>query len=169
MTNLDAFGLRTSTVTAAAFVLLSTFNLSLCSLAQESTPAAAPQSGDAALHDLAAQVRELRATIEQMRTENSQSRAEMQELRQELQETRKLLTPLVASTNANPSSGAPSNPRLQSELQLPPPVRPQPTIWAHGFNAWKNPVSCWDRGLTSNTRPRWKPPPNTGPGSPALY
>ena len=106
MTNLDAFGLRTSTVTAAAFVLLSTFNLSLCSLAQESTPAAAPQSGDAALHDLAAQVRELRAAIEQMRTENSQSRAEMQELRQELQETRKLLTPLVASTNANPSSAA---------------------------------------------------------------
>jgi hypothetical protein len=107
VTNLDAFGLRTNAVTAAAFVLLSMFNLSLCSLAQESAPAAAPQSGDAALHDLASQVRELRVAIDQMRTENAQSRAEMQELRQELQETRKLLTPLIASTNASPASSTP--------------------------------------------------------------
>jgi hypothetical protein len=104
--NHGILGLRSAAVTAAAFVLLSMFNPSLRTLAQESAPAAASQSGDAALHDLASQVRELRAAIEQMRTENSQSRAEMQELRQELQETRKLLTPLVASTNANPSSAA---------------------------------------------------------------
>jgi hypothetical protein len=109
VTNLDAFGIRANAVTAAAFVLLSMLNLSVCGLAQETAPPAASQSGDAALHDLvsrdlAAQVRELRAAIEQMRTENAQSRAEMQELRKELHETRKLLTPLVASTNANPSS-----------------------------------------------------------------
>jgi hypothetical protein len=88
-------------MTAAAF-----FILSMCSLAQESTPAAASQSGDAALHDLVSQVRELRATIEQMRAENTQSRAEMHELRQELQETRKLLAPLPVATNASPSSPA---------------------------------------------------------------
>ena len=107
MTNLDTFGLRTRAVTAAAFALWTMFNLSLCSLAQESAPAAS-QSGDAALHDLVSQVRELRAAIEQMRTENAQSRAEMQELRQELQETRKLLTPLIGSgsTNAGSSSSA---------------------------------------------------------------
>jgi hypothetical protein len=106
VTNLDTLGLRTSAVTAAAFVLLSMFNLSMRSLAQQSAPAAASQSGDGALNDLVSQVRELRAAIEQMRTENAQSRAEMQDLRQELQETRKLLAPLVASTNANPSSSA---------------------------------------------------------------
>src|SRR5271165_944138 len=109
--NHGTLGLRSSAVTTAAFILLSMFNLSMSSLAQESAPAAASQSGDAALHDLvsqqlASQVRELRAAIEQMRTENAQSRAEMQELRQELQETRKLLAPLVASTNSSPSSSA---------------------------------------------------------------
>lgn len=84
--------------TTAAFVLLSA-----CSLAQESTPAAASQPGDASLRELDLQVRELRTVIEQMRSENAQSRAEMRELRQELQDTRKLLAPLAASTNANPS------------------------------------------------------------------
>jgi hypothetical protein len=97
--------LRAGVITAAAFVLLS-FCLSMPSLAQESTPAAASQSGDAALSDLASQVRELRAAMEQMRTENAQSRAEMQELRQELQETRKLLVPLAVAMNASPSSSA---------------------------------------------------------------
>jgi len=104
--NTETLGVRTGAVTAAAFVLLSMFNLSMRSSAQESTPGTASQSGDAALHDLVSQVRELRAAIEQMRTENAQSRAEMQELRQELHETRKLLAPLVASTNASPSSSA---------------------------------------------------------------
>jgi hypothetical protein len=106
--------LRADAVTAAAFILLSLFNLSGRSLAQESAPAASTQSGDAALHDqitrdLVSQVRELRAAIEQMRTENVQSRAEMQELRQELQQTRKLLAPLVASANA-PSPAVESAP-----------------------------------------------------------
>jgi hypothetical protein len=108
--NHETFGLRSNAVTAAAFILLSLFNLSGRSLAQENTPAAATQSGDAALqdrvlHDLVSQVRELRAAIQQMHTENVQSRAEMQQLRQELQETRKLLTPLLAS---NAASSAPA-------------------------------------------------------------
>ena len=68
---------------------------------------ATSQAGDASLRELDSQVRELRAVIEQMRAENAQSRAEMQELRQELQDTRKLLAPLVATANANPSSFAP--------------------------------------------------------------
>jgi hypothetical protein len=108
--------LRADTVTAAAFIVLSLFNLSGRSLAQESAPAAATQSGDAALHDqitqdLVSQVRELRAAIEQMHTENVQSRAEMQELRQELQQTRKLLAPLVTSANApSPSPAVESAP-----------------------------------------------------------
>lgn len=91
--------LRTGATAAAAIVLSLTL-----SLAQETTPAAAPQPGEAALRDLDSQVRELRAMIEQMRVENAESRAEMRELRQELQETRKLLVPLAASTNASPSS-----------------------------------------------------------------
>jgi hypothetical protein len=108
--------LRADAVTAAAFILLSLFNLSGLSLAQESAPAAATQSGDAALHDqitqdLVSQVRALRAAIEQMHAENVQSRAEMQELRQELQQTRKLLAPLVASANApSPSPAVESAP-----------------------------------------------------------
>jgi hypothetical protein len=119
--------LRAGAITAAAFVLLSLFNLSLSSQAQESAPATASQSGDAALHDLTSQVRELRAAIEQMRTENAQSRAEMQELRQELQQTRKLLAPLVANTspavestpaNENAANAAPTSPAdLGSRVQ----------------------------------------------------
>jgi len=93
--------LRSIAMPAAAF-----FILSMCSLAQESTPAAASQLGDAALHDLVSQVRELRAAIEQMRAENAQSRAEMHELRQELEETRKLPAPPTVATNASPSSPA---------------------------------------------------------------
>ena len=91
--------LRSIAMPAAAF-----FILSMCCLAQESTPATASQSGDAVLHDLVSQVRELHAAIEQMRAENVQSRAEMHELRQELEETRKLLVPLAVATNASPSS-----------------------------------------------------------------
>jgi hypothetical protein len=100
----DTLGLRTTAVTAAAFVFFS-----MCGIAQESTPASSSQSGDAALHDLLSQVRELRAAMEQMRNENAQSRAEMQELRQELQETRKLLAPLAAATTVSPSSSAPAS------------------------------------------------------------
>ena len=100
--------LRTGAMTAAAFVLLSMFSLSMFSLAQEGTPAAASQPGDASLHDLVSQVRELREAIEQMRAENAQSRAEMQGLRQELQETRKLLAPLALATSTSPSSSSPA-------------------------------------------------------------
>jgi hypothetical protein len=100
--------LRTGAMTAAAFVLLSMFSLSRFSLAQEGTPAAASQPGDASLHDLVSQVRELREAIEQMRAENAQSRAEMQGLRQELQETRKLLAPLALATSTSPSSSSPA-------------------------------------------------------------
>ena len=97
--------LRTGVMTAAALILVSTLNLSIFSMAQESAPAAASQPGDASLHDLGFPgPRTARQPIEQMRNENAQSRAEMQELRQELQETRKLLAPLAASTSANPSS-----------------------------------------------------------------
>ena len=106
--------LRTGAMTAAAFVLLSMFSLSRFSLAQEGTPAAASQPGDASLHDLVSQVRELREAIEQMRAENAQSRAEMQGLRQELQETRKLLAPLAVATNASPSSSSPAESTLYS-------------------------------------------------------
>jgi hypothetical protein len=98
--NPGTLGLRTA-MTAVAFILLGA-----CGLAQEGTPAAPSQPGDAALRDLAAQVQELRAVIDQMRTENAQSRSEMRELRQELQDTRKLLAPLAAATNASPSSAA---------------------------------------------------------------
>jgi prefoldin subunit 5 len=100
--NPETLAFRTSALTAAAFFLLSAF-----SLAQIGSPAAASQPVDAALHDLDSQVRELRAVIEQMRTENAQSRAEMRELRQELRDTRKLLAPLAASANENPSLSAP--------------------------------------------------------------
>ncbi|MGA7696844.1 MAG: hypothetical protein WCA76_17590 [Candidatus Sulfotelmatobacter sp.] len=95
----STFVLRSSAITAAAFVLLSAG----C-LAQETTPPAASQPGDASVRDLASQVRELRTLIEQMRTENAQSRAEMQELRQELQDTRKVLAPLAASTTNSVST-----------------------------------------------------------------
>jgi hypothetical protein len=98
--------LRAAALSAAAFVLLSMFSLSMHSVAQEAAPAAASQPPDASLRELGSQVRELRSVIEQMRTENAQSRAEMQELRQELQETRKLLTPLAVAINASPSSSA---------------------------------------------------------------
>jgi hypothetical protein len=99
--NRGALALRTTAMTAAAFFLLST-----CGVAQEGTPAAASQPGDASLRELDLQVRELRAVIEQMRAENAQSRAEMRELRQELQDTRKLLAPLAASTTVSTSSSA---------------------------------------------------------------
>ncbi len=102
MKNPETLAFRTSALTAAAFFLLSA-----CSLAQIGSPAAASQPGDASLPDLDSQVRELRAVIEQMRTENAQSRAEMRELRQELRDTRKLLAPLAASANENPSLSAP--------------------------------------------------------------
>ena len=95
----STFALRSSAITAAAFVLLS-----IGGLAQETTPTAASQPGDASVRDLASQVRELRTLIEQMRTENAQSRAEMQELRQELQDTRKVLAPLAASTTNSVST-----------------------------------------------------------------
>ena len=90
-------------LTAAASILLCTCFFCVCSLAQEASPAAASQPAETMLHELDSQVRELRATIEQMRAENAQSRAEMQELRQELQDTRKLLAPLAAAMNTNPS------------------------------------------------------------------
>jgi hypothetical protein len=96
--NRRTLALRTSALTATAFVLLTT-----CSLAQESAPAAASPSSDSTLRELDSQVRELRAVIEQMRAENVQSRAEMRELRQELQNTRMLLE---VSANGNPSSPA---------------------------------------------------------------
>lgn len=111
--------LRSSAITAAAFIFLGTG----C-MAQESTPPPASEAGDASVRDLTSQVRELRTLIEQMRTENAQSRAEMQELRHELQDTRKLLAPLAPSTSnsalaaqskppnenlsATPSSGTPT-------------------------------------------------------------
>jgi prefoldin subunit 5 len=101
--NPETLAFRTSALTAAAFFLLSA-----CSLAQIGSPAEASQPVDVALHDLDSQVRELRAVIEQMRTENAQSRAEMRELRQELRDTRKLLAPLAASANENPSLSAPA-------------------------------------------------------------
>ncbi len=96
--------LRTSIVTAAAFVLLIA-----CSRAQDATQVAAPQPGDTSLRELDSQVRELRAVIEQMRTENAQSRAEMRQLRQELQDTRKILAPLTGSP-VNPALPASSEP-----------------------------------------------------------
>jgi hypothetical protein len=110
------FALRSSAVTTAAFVLLSTG-----SLAQERAPAPPPQAGDASLRELDSQVRELRAVIEQMRAENAQSRAEMQQLRQELQDTRKLLAPVVASLNAS-SSAAEGTPLGQTSAAPPPPA-----------------------------------------------
>ena len=92
--------LRTTAVTAVAFVLLCAR-----SLAQEngSPP---PSPAGTSLEDLGSQVRQLRALIEEMRSENAQSRAEMQELRQELQDTRKLLLPLAGAMAANPRSAA---------------------------------------------------------------
>jgi len=86
--------LRSSAITIASVVLFST-----AGLAQQNTPAAASQAGDASVRELGSQVRELRAMIEEMRAENAQSRAEMRELRQELQDTRKLLIPLTAAMN----------------------------------------------------------------------
>ncbi len=97
MKNPRTLALWTTAMTAGAFVLLS-----MCSVAQESTPAASSQSVDASLRELDSQVRELRAVIEQMRAENTQSRAEMRELRQELQDTRKLLAPLAVAASAQP-------------------------------------------------------------------
>ena len=103
MKNPRTLALWTTAITIAAVVILS-----VNSLAQEGTPAAASQPADASLRELDSQVRELRAVIEQMRTENAQSRAEMQELRQELQDTRKLLAPLAASANAVATTSLPA-------------------------------------------------------------
>ena len=103
MKNPRTLALWTTAMTTAAFILLSAY-----SMAQEHTPAAASEPGDASLRELDSQVRELRSVIEQMRAENAQSRVEMRELRQELQDTRKLLAPLTASTNGNPPSAVPA-------------------------------------------------------------
>ena len=103
MKNNGTLGLRTSALTAAAFVLFVTSGL-----AQEKTATPSSQAGDSSLRELDSQVRELRALIEQMRAENAQSRAEMRELRQQLQDTRKLLGPLAASINVAPSAAAES-------------------------------------------------------------
>jgi len=110
------FALRSSAITTAAFVLLSTG-----SLAQEGASAPPSQAGDASVRELDSQVRELRTLIEQMRAENAQSRAEMQELRQELQDTRKLLAPVVASMN-NTALAAEATPLGQAS-----PTSPQTT------------------------------------------
>ena len=71
MKNPGTLTLRISALMAAAFVLLIT-----CT-AQEGTPVATSQPGDASLRELDSQVRELRAVIEQIRAENAESRAEM--------------------------------------------------------------------------------------------
>ena len=100
--------LRTSAITAAAFVLLSA-----ASPAQETAPGTTSRPTDASLRELDGQVRELRAIIEQMRAENAQSRVEMRELRQELEETRKVLTPLAVAANRNPSKPATAGPAAE--------------------------------------------------------
>ncbi|MGA7906312.1 MAG: hypothetical protein WCA16_02810 [Candidatus Sulfotelmatobacter sp.] len=86
---------------AAAVLLVSSYGM-----AQEGGSAPSAVRSDAAVHELEKQVQELRVLVEQMRSENAQSRSEMQELRQELQDTRKLLAPMVASANAQPSAEA---------------------------------------------------------------
>ena len=113
--------LRSSALTAAAFVLLS----ASC-LAQESTPKPVSDGGDASVRDLASQVRELRALIEQMRTENAQSRVEMQELRHELQDTRKLLAPLAPSATDSVSTAESAAQPVSAEiLSKPTPIYTQ--------------------------------------------
>jgi len=87
-----------SAAAAALLIFLSSY-----STAQQATSESRPAPSDTAVRDLAEQVRELRGLVEQMRSENAQSRSEMQELRQELQDTRRLLAPLVASGNTQPS------------------------------------------------------------------
>ncbi|MGA8272680.1 MAG: hypothetical protein WB919_14060 [Candidatus Sulfotelmatobacter sp.] len=84
--------LRSSAITIASFVLLSTV------AAAQAGSGAASQDG-ASVRELDSQVRELRAMMEEMRAENAQSRLEMRELREELQDTRKLLAPLAALTS----------------------------------------------------------------------
>jgi hypothetical protein len=98
--------IRTTALTAAASILLCTSSLCTWSSAQQAA-SAPPQPADAAVRELDSEVHELRTMIEQMRAENAQSRTEMGELRQELQDTRKLLAPLTAATNSNPTSPAP--------------------------------------------------------------
>jgi hypothetical protein len=101
--------LRTSAITATAFILLSAG-----STAQEAVPDTTSRPTDASVRELDGQVRELRAMIEQMRAENAQSRAEMRELRQELEETRKVLTPLAVAANGNLSKPAAAEPTTSS-------------------------------------------------------
>jgi hypothetical protein len=101
-------GLGTA-ATAALF-----FFLSAHSMAQQAPSEPPSVHGDAALGDLAEQVRELRGVVELMRSENAQSRSEMQELRQELQDTRKLLAPLFASGNTQPSAATTASARQTS-------------------------------------------------------
>ena len=102
MKNLGSLALRTNVITVIAATVL--MLLIASSAAQEAAPPEASQPVQASLHELGSQVRQLSAMIEQLRAENAQSRAEMRELRQELQDTRKLLAPLAASVNGNPSS-----------------------------------------------------------------
>jgi hypothetical protein len=90
--------LRNTVFMAAAFIFLS-----ISCRAQESAPAA-PQALETSLHHLDSEVHELRATIEQMRSENAESRTEVHELRMQLEEMRRLLSPIAAAMNQNPSS-----------------------------------------------------------------
>jgi hypothetical protein len=93
--------LRSSAITIASFVLLSTV------AAAQAGSGAASQDG-ASVRELDSQVRELRAMMEEMRAENAQSRIEMRELREELQDTRKLLAPLAASMNHPAATSEPA-------------------------------------------------------------
>ena len=102
MKNLGSLALGTSAITVIAATVL--MLLTASSAAQQSAPPEVSQPVQASLRELDSQVRQLSAMIEQLRAENAQSQAEMRELRQELQDTRKLLAPLAASVNGNPSS-----------------------------------------------------------------
>ena len=168
MNSSRTFALRSSALTTAAFVLLS-----IASQAQETAPAPASPPADASVRELDSQVRELRAIVEEMRAENAQSRAEMRQLRQELQDTRKLLAPITAATgNSAPateaavseqaSSTSPSVTQTVAATSL---LR----IWEAAFRNSKSPRSCWARKLTSNIKPKWKPPPSTVRGFPELF
>jgi hypothetical protein len=114
--SLRTSAVRGAALTAAAFVLFSTFGR-----AQETPAATAPASPREpraaepdAVRDLQDQVRQLRGLVEEMRAESAESRAEMHQLRQDLQATRALLERPAAPTGSGSEavaaeSAAPEN------------------------------------------------------------
>jgi len=112
--------------------------LSLCGL---STYSLAQQSAPAAASQPAdVSLRELDSQVRELRAVIDQMRSENAESRAEMQELRQ---------------------ELQQTRKL---LTPLAEDDGPAFKSSKNLLSCWAQRLTSNTRPRWKPPQSIASG-----